>query len=367
MDFGVFFLGSSPNHEYQVEYEQALEQAVIAEELGFTTAWLAEHHGSDYGTFPSPAIFAAALAQRTKTIRIGVAASILPFQNPVRTAEDWAMIDVISGGRLSFAVGRGYQPREFKMMGADPTISREVFDEALQIVLGLWSTDGPFTFRGKHYTVEDVEVFPKPVQRPIPTWVAALSKPTFEMVAKRQLQIVTTPTLLPLEELKRNIVVAAQTLIAHGRAPEEIDFPMSMICHVADTHAEALANTDTAMDWQFSKLLGIAPGGGGKAAPASFEAYEEVIRSLGQAPATDSLIDAGIVMIGSPDELIVRLQALRDEVGLKHFICSFFLPGLSHEQVVASMELFAREVMPALAGPTPVPEAFRVPLAQAAG
>jgi alkanesulfonate monooxygenase SsuD/methylene tetrahydromethanopterin reductase-like flavin-dependent oxidoreductase (luciferase family) len=333
MDFGVFFLGSSPGHDYRLEYEQALEQAVLAEELGFTTAWCAEHHGSDYGTFPSPAIFAAALSQRTTTLRIGVAASILPFQNPVRTAEDWAMIDVLSGGRLDFAVGRGYQPREFAMMGADPSTSRAVFDEAIQIVLGLWTTDGPFSFHGEHFTVENVEIFPKPVQQPIPTWVAALSKPTFEMVAKRRLQIVTTPTLLPLDDLKKHIVTAAQTLVAHGRAPEDIDFPMSMICHVAPTREQAIANTDASMDWQFSKLLGIAPGGGGKAAPASFEAYEEVIRSLGQAPATESLIDAGIVMIGSPEETVERLKVLRDDVGLKHFICSFFLPGLSHEQV----------------------------------
>lgn len=366
MDFGVFYLGSSPDHNSPLEYEQALQQAVLAEELGFATAWMAEHHGSDYGTFPSPAIFAAALSQRTSRIRIGVAASILPFQNPVRTAEDWAMIDVLSGGRLDFAVGRGYQPREFKMMGADPATSREVFDEALQIVLGLWNAEGPFSFHGEHFTVEDVELFPKPIQKPIPTWVAALSRPTFELVARRKLQIVTTPTLLPMDELKQNIVVAAQTLIAHGRAPEDIDFPMSMICHVAPTREQAIANTDAAMDWQFSKLLGIAPGGGGRPAPASFEAYEQVIRSLGQAPSTESLIEAGIVMIGSPDDLVERLSALRDEVGLKHFICSFFLPGLTHEQAVESMRLFAAEVMPRLAGPTPVPAAFLEPAGAAA-
>lgn len=358
MEFGVFFLGSSPNHEYQVEYEQALEQATIAEELGYHAVWLAEHHGSDYETFPQPAIFAAALAQRTTRLRIGVAVSILPFQNPVRTAEDWAMIDVLSNGRLDFAVGRGYQPREFKMMGADPTISRDVFNESLDIVLGLWAADGPFSYRGKYFQIDDVEIFPKPVQKPIPVWVAALSKPTFQLVAERDLQIVTTPTLLPMEDLKKQITAGARTLIAHGKPPEEINFPMSMIVHVAATDEQAIANTEKPMDWQFAKLLGIAPGGGGKAAPKSFEAYEEVLRSIGETPSTESLNEAGIVMIGSPETVRERLTLLRDEIGLKHFICSFFLPGLSHEQAIESMRLFASEVMPALREATPVPEAF---------
>src|SRR5262249_34037050 len=159
--------------------------------------------------------------------------------NPVRIAENWAMVDVVSNGRLDWGAGRGYQPREFAMLGADPTVSRDVFAEALDVVLGLWNTDGPFSYRGRYFQINGIEIFPKPVQRPLPVWVAALSPPTFQLIAEKGLQVITTPTLMPMEQLKEQVVLAAQTLVARGRPPESIDFPLSMVTHVAPTVEEA--------------------------------------------------------------------------------------------------------------------------------
>ena len=359
--FGLFVLASSPEGDYRREYEEILEQALLGEELGFGTIWLAEHHGSNYGTVPNPAVLAAAVAERTTRIRIGVAVSILPFQHPVRVAEDWAMVDVLSDGRLDFAAGRGYQPREFRMLGADPSVSREVFAESLDAILGLWSSDGPFSYEGEFVHIDEVEIFPKPVQKPIPVWVAALSKPTFELMARKGLQMATTPALLPLEELKRQIVVAARMLIEQGRAPETIDFPMTMTVIVAPTRDAAFKLADEPVDFHYSKLLDLAPGAGGRVAPSTFEAYEEVLREMGATPTTESLMETGIVLVGDLDDARARIAALRDEVGLKQFVCGFASGGTPHADVTEMMRLFAAEVMPAFEEETPVPEAFLGP------
>ena len=116
MRFGVFYVLESPDDDYRRAWEEMLEQIEFAEQLGFDSVWLAEHHGSNYGTMPSPQVAAAAVASRTTRMRIGIAVSILPFDNPVRIAEDYAMVDVISNGRLDFGVGRGYQPHEVRML-----------------------------------------------------------------------------------------------------------------------------------------------------------------------------------------------------------------------------------------------------------
>ena len=106
MKFGIFLIASSPNRDHKRDYDEMLEQAEYAEALGYDSIWVAEHH-SAYGSISSPAVLLAAIAQRTKRIRIGSSISVLPFQNPVRTAEEYAMVDVLSGGRLNFGVGRG--------------------------------------------------------------------------------------------------------------------------------------------------------------------------------------------------------------------------------------------------------------------
>ncbi len=138
MKFGVFFVTESPDRDFRRAYAETLEQIEYAEHLGFDTVWLAEHHGSTYGSMPSGSVMASAIAQRTKTMRIGMAVSILPFNNPVRIAEEYAMVDVLSEGRLDFGVGRGYQPSEYEMLGlADrQDDSRTIFQESLDISPG---------------------------------------------------------------------------------------------------------------------------------------------------------------------------------------------------------------------------------------
>ena len=181
----------APDGDYRKAWTRMMGQIQYGEALGYESVWLAEHHGSLYGTMPRLAIAAAAIAERTTTMRIGTAVTILPFDNPVRTAEDFAMVDVISNGRLDFGVGRAYQPLEFTNMGlaSRQNHSRELFQESLDNVLGLWNNE-KFSYQGKHWQLDEVECHPRPIQKPIPIHVAAISPETFGMVAAKNLNII---------------------------------------------------------------------------------------------------------------------------------------------------------------------------------
>src|SRR5262249_51243189 len=138
--FAIFGLFEQPDDRSAREVvSAAMEQAELAEELGFAGFWMAEHHFTEYGIVASPPIMGAAMAERTTTLRLGTAVAVLPFHDPRRLAEDYAMLDVLSDGRLDFGVGRGYQPDEFAAFGVAMEDSRSRMTEAVDVIKGLWT------------------------------------------------------------------------------------------------------------------------------------------------------------------------------------------------------------------------------------
>src|SRR6476620_4177077 len=161
MKMGLFYVNECHDKNYERAYGEMLEQIQYGEELGFESVWLAEHHFSAYGSMPSPQVAAAAISQITKKMDIGIAVSILNFDNPVRIAEDYAMVDVLSKGRLKFGAGRGYQPSEAKGLGISLERTRERFWEYVEIIQGLWSND-KFSYQGEFYSFDELMLTPKP-------------------------------------------------------------------------------------------------------------------------------------------------------------------------------------------------------------
>lgn len=348
MKFGVFYVIESPDGDYKRAYDEMLDQVEYAEYLGFDTVWLAEHHGSSYGSMPSPQVMAAAVAQRTKHMRIGLAVSILPFDNPVRIAEDYAMVDVISNGRLDFGVGRGYQPREFGMLGLESVQgeSRGLFEESLDIILGLWTEDR-FTYRGKHFQIEDAELHPRPLQKPHPpVYVAAISPDTFDLVAERGFNLLMTPTLMDLPTLKEFTLEAMRTLVARGRDPHSLNFPLNWQIHLARTEAEAVERTRDAFGWYFDKVMSLVPQGA--EVPATYEAYAEMAKAYADAGGfpIEQLQEMGVLVVGTPQDAIRRIEEVYRDIGQHHISCWFRIGGLEDHKVRDSMKLFAEEVMP---------------------
>src|SRR5207247_6143827 len=166
MRFGTYYFLQAPPalaHPEVVRHE--IEQMVWTEELGFDSIWLTEHHFIEYGLSVSPAILATAAAMRTQRIRIGLAAAILPFHDPIRLAEELAMADILSGGRLDVGVGRGNRPVEFEGYRIPQIESRERFEEALGILIRAWTLER-FAHEGRPYTIPEARVMPKPLPRP---------------------------------------------------------------------------------------------------------------------------------------------------------------------------------------------------------
>ncbi|HJP41238.1 MAG TPA: LLM class flavin-dependent oxidoreductase [Dehalococcoidia bacterium] len=165
-------------------YAETLDHIQAAEAIGFPIAWLTEHHFIDDSYLPSCLAMAAAVAARTKSITIGTAVLLLPLHDPIRVAEDGAVVDAISGGRLRLGVGLGYKGEEFGSFGINLKHRPRRMDEGIEVIRKAWS-EGPSSFAGRHFNFSDISVTPKPVQKPLPEiWVAGRSEPAVRRAAK---------------------------------------------------------------------------------------------------------------------------------------------------------------------------------------
>jgi alkanesulfonate monooxygenase SsuD/methylene tetrahydromethanopterin reductase-like flavin-dependent oxidoreductase (luciferase family) len=349
MKFGInnLFAGRQDTDARRI-YGEALDQIVLAEELGFTSVWMAEHHFSNYGLLPHIATFAAAAAARTTTIRLGTAVLVLPFGNPVRLAEEMAMVDVLSNGRLELGVGRGYQPQEFSALGVDPEHSQAVFDEYLEIMRRAWSNER-LTFHGEHYDIDDVEVLPKPVQPGgPPVRIAAVSRSTYERLGARGELLMLSPNFTPVETVRDNLASYHAAAAAAGHDPATLHTP-PMIQQVYIDESDAVAKSDPepyAM-WFFGKFSEILPGSGGGDVASQYEDYLKIRASVDNV-SYDRIVSDGAAF-GDPKSIIDRFRMLEDELGVTEIACWFNFGDLPHERVVYNMKLFAETVMPEFA------------------
>jgi alkanesulfonate monooxygenase SsuD/methylene tetrahydromethanopterin reductase-like flavin-dependent oxidoreductase (luciferase family) len=186
MRFGVFVLGDKPAHlSHQEVFENVLEEARWAEELGYDEVWLAEHHFSPYGTLANLPLVAAAIAAQTERIRIGTACMVAPFHDPIHLAEQIAMVDNLSGGRFDAGFGRGYQAHEFRGFGVSMDEATARYQECLTIVQGLLTQEN-FSYDGQFWQIDDLTIQPRPVQDPMPIWCTVMKTPSsFAWMADR--------------------------------------------------------------------------------------------------------------------------------------------------------------------------------------
>jgi len=198
MKIGLFYLFSEFGNVPQDRiFGEVLDEIDYGEELGFDSVWLPEHHFSVYGTLGNPMTFASAISQRTKRMLIGTAVMVLPFQHPLRLAEDAALVDALSGGRLLLGMGRGYQVPEFDVFGIPQDASRAMFMESLDIIKMAFTEDN-FSYNGKFWKVKNATVFPKPIQKPHPPiYWAGISPTTYELAGRLGYNVLRGPTLPP--------------------------------------------------------------------------------------------------------------------------------------------------------------------------
>lgn len=338
MKFGAFFLLQSPAREpIKKVYEHALDQIAYAEELGFDSIWLAEHHFSNYGYSPNPLMLAVKAAQVTSKVRIGTAVLVLPLWNPVRQAEDIAMADVLTDGRLEVGIGRGYQVHEFKAFGTDLEQSRQMYEESVDILLRAL-TSRTFSYTGSYYKIPEIAVYPRPVQRPHPPiWVAAQNPESVVSTGTHGFNLFTSGAGRPLDLLAQ-VGQSFRDAAQKAGHTKPLEFSVQNQIYVVEKEQEAWEAAEHHR-WQFRMANQLRAG---TLKIHKGVAYPEA--SDAEPPLQDFV--QGRTLTGTPDQVIPMIERYRDEVGITQLNCSFSVGSLDHDKVKKSMRLFAKHVMP---------------------
>jgi alkanesulfonate monooxygenase SsuD/methylene tetrahydromethanopterin reductase-like flavin-dependent oxidoreductase (luciferase family) len=349
--FGTYyFFQAPPGHDHAEIIRRELRQIEWTEELGFDAIWLTEHHFIEYGLSVDPATLAAAAAARTERIRLGLAAAIVPFHHPLRLAEQMALVDIISNGRLDVGVGRGNRPVEFRGYHVPQHENRERFDEAMQIVLSAW-TDERVRFSGRFYLVEQARVIPKPVQKPHPPmYQVCVSKDGIENTARRGWAMLNSVLHGRPDVLLESRDTYVEALEKAGRSHAEIAellgrWGVSRQIYVAPTDAEAFAEAREPEMWYqgaFRKF--VIPERIEDAHPSLQPGFRSLAERLDRVT-WESLLRDRTLIFGSPDTVAAHIEQMR-EMGVGQVLCWMNFGGLPPDKVRRSMELFAREVMP---------------------
>src|SRR5712692_5236527 len=249
MEFGLFFLMQRDEAwNEQAVYDSGLEQMLAAEALGYSSVWIAEHHFNDYGLCPAPPVLAAFVAARTTSLRLGMGVSLLPLHHPVDLAEELAVLDVVSGGRLNVGIGRGGTLQDYQTFQSDRDDSRARVEEGVALMRQSWS-GAPFDFQGQFHSAAGVHVRPRPVQRPHPPlFIAANSEDSVLSAARLGLPTLSS-FFVPIEELQRRHRLYRELSLAAGRPEADVEalerqgWGMRVV-HVAPEREEALRATE---------------------------------------------------------------------------------------------------------------------------
>jgi probable F420-dependent oxidoreductase len=339
MKFGIgpFSMQAPPGSgtSHATLYREMLEQVAVAEELGFDSAWLVEHHFMDDGMCPSLLVTAAAMAARTSRITIGTSMYLLPLHRPVQTAEDVAVLDNIAGGRFVFGVATGYRPEEFAGHGEERGGREGRMEEQLEILIKAWTTDR-FSFAGRHYRIDDLSVTPKPHRRPHPPiWIGASTPGGIRRAAQWGSALVASPRH-HLNELKAHWERYRAQLRRFGKTADAT--PVIREVYVAETTARAEAEARDGIMYIHGGMYGRW---------ANVRPLKDDHGRLVADPATVTF-DAHRerFIIGDPGHCIRTIERYQRELGMDHLICWMHYPGGDHPKTLAAMRLFAREVMP---------------------
>jgi alkanesulfonate monooxygenase SsuD/methylene tetrahydromethanopterin reductase-like flavin-dependent oxidoreductase (luciferase family) len=348
MQFGILFT-SHPNTEtesypHRDVHQRVTREVLRADALGFDYAWVAEHHFSNqYGIMPDVFVYAAYLAALTRRIKLGTAVVTLPLANPLRVAENTAFVDILSNGRFALGLGSGYREYEFHGFGADFAQRRDVQEEALPLLMRLLR-EKRAQHRGKHFTVEvagDYELFPHAVQQPHPPVLLAGATDRSIAVAGQMGLGLMLSTWTPFEGLAKQVRHYREALAK--TPPELIGNPgrghvdIARWVYVAETDAKAKAESETGiLRHQAHFFSGHTSG------------YLGTVGTGANSSRDYDTLDRDIILHGSPRTVIEKLQRLQHMTGLSSLMLHY-PPWYGIDKALASLELFAAEVMPAFA------------------
>jgi alkanesulfonate monooxygenase SsuD/methylene tetrahydromethanopterin reductase-like flavin-dependent oxidoreductase (luciferase family) len=350
MDFGYFTL--SDNHYDNNErtanqfVAEITAEALYAEQLGMHSAWIGEHHFNSLGVLSCPDLVLAYVAARSKRIRLAPAVTVLPLHHPIRVAEQWATLDLLSGGRVDFAAGRGYDRREYLPFHVSFEDNQGIFEEGMELVRELWAAEGRISHHGRHYSFDDVRITPKPVQRPIPMYVASFSKPSIELAARLGCGLIVAPFAAAMSYggLKQVADLYHESCVRYGQAPRRL--MCSYFIHFADNKAAEDAQRARQIRYYRECVIPALPGDP-KSAPPSYRYFVDMVARLQNVRPED--LTENSVLLGTPANIAATLKKV-EAAGFSEVILYFNVGLKPHNQVKDEMARFMAEVAPAFAG-----------------
>jgi alkanesulfonate monooxygenase SsuD/methylene tetrahydromethanopterin reductase-like flavin-dependent oxidoreductase (luciferase family) len=357
-----------PNSFYDPErghelYTRYLDELEYAEQLGFDGVVVNEHHQNAYGLMPSPNLFAAMLARRTSRVKIAVVGDALPLYNPpTRVAEEYAILDVVSKGRLIAGMVVGGGP-EYYSFGINPAECRRRFNEALDLVIRAWTEPGPFEFDGAFFKLRYCNPWPRPYQQPHPPiWVPGIgSVETMQLVARRGFSYTGIP-FFHMSLFERNYALFRRTWVEAGREPDPSKLGLLLPVYVGDTDATARQEFEPHF-WYFAHRLldGVQISPPGYTSASSAMRMMQAQSSFMTAVKTWEEVEEGsYAVVGSADTVFEKLARHIETLGAGYFLGLFQLGTMPHEQTTHNLEAFAEGVMPRLKAEFPTGPAWKL-------
>lgn len=328
MKFGVLqFFSWTRRIPLEQVYARAFDRIAIMDEGGYDAVWLAEHHFNTYSVCPSVTLMGTHIAARTQNLRIGTAITLAAFYNPLRLAEELALLDILSNGRLNWGAGRGFDPIEFGAFRVSPEESAERYRECVEIVRAAWA-DEKFSYHGQYWQYDNIEVLPKPLQQPSPpVWLAATSPDSIRKAAESGYTILMDPHA-SCNEIARKRALYREVLEASGYSMEGREIPTARLIALAPTEREAEETARSGAGWLVGSYA--RPLAQGKQAGVDGDAAKDPI---------DRYLE-DVVIYGTPERVVDRLLQLKEEVPLDYLMAA----PLSHQ----SFLLFTEKVLPKL-------------------
>jgi alkanesulfonate monooxygenase SsuD/methylene tetrahydromethanopterin reductase-like flavin-dependent oxidoreductase (luciferase family) len=349
-----------PNSHYDPQvghatYNHYFDQLELCDELGFDGIAVNEHHQTPYGMMPSPIVAASVLSQRTRRCKIAILGSAFCLRDhPLTLAEEHAMLDNITGGRLITGFVRGIGA-EYYSFGVNPTFSHERHMEAHDLVIQAWTRPGPFAFEGKHYHFEYVNIWPRPFQQPHPPiWVPSQgSSETIEWAAHPDRKYLYMQNFNPYSAAVKYLNYyreVARERYGYEASSDQIGWAAPV--YVADSDEQAIEEARGPIEYLFNKTLRMPPNmffpPGYTSAPSMRQVTSGKRAIMGAGRNVENLNAQGVIIVGSPDTVRRRIAEAHHELGFSTFMTLLQFGSLSHDMTIRNTELFAREVLPAL-------------------
>lgn len=349
MEFGYFTLSDNNYPDINRSPEQFVleirDQALLAEKLNMHSAWIGEHHFDSLGVNSCPHMVLASIVPLTKNIRLAPAVTVLPMHHPLRVAEEWATLDLLSGGRVDFAVGRGYDRREYIPFGADYMTSLERMEEGIEIIRKAWNSPGKWSHKGQFYEIPEMAITPRPVQKEIPFFMACFTKSSMEIAGRLGMDIIFAPfaAAMTFGDLSSAVQAYRDECEKHNNKPRKA--MCSYFIHIGEGKDEDYGRERQIAYFRRSVKPAIIQDPA--KSPPSMLYMNNIVKILDGVGKED--LGEKSILLGSPAKIVDALKRV-EAAGIEEVILYFNCGGKPHDIVAEQMNIFMSDIAPHFEG-----------------